>query len=158
MEAINNLGGGWRDNLIIGNNMTAKISDTITTDSHLAVKNLFLLTGLINCIFIAPLENSPLVVLQQATIINIGKAIVLSLLLIVFDFGVYLEYVLALPYVGYLAFFANSNWASGISASAPIFRGMTIWVMIPVTYVNGSYTGTPAYNDRSAPTQDADDL
>ena len=24
--------------------------------------------------------------------------------------------------------------------------------------VNGSYTGTPAYNDRSAPTQDADDL
>lgn len=64
-----------------------------------------------------------------------GKAIVLSLLLIVFDFGVYLEYVLALPYVGYLAFFANSNWASGISASAPIFRGMTIWVMIPVTLI-----------------------
>lgn len=24
--------------------------------------------------------------------------------------------------------------------------------------VNGSYTGTPAYNDHSAPTQDVDDL
>lgn len=62
-----------------------------------------------------------------------GKSIVISLLLIVFGFGTYLEYVLALPYVGYLAFFANSNWASGISVDAPIFKGMTIWVMIPVT-------------------------
>ncbi|MDE5756703.1 MAG: ABC transporter permease [Clostridia bacterium] len=62
-----------------------------------------------------------------------GKSIVISLLLIVFGFGTYLEYILALPYVGYLAFFANSNWASGISIDAPIFKGMTIWVMIPVT-------------------------
>ena len=62
-----------------------------------------------------------------------GKSIVISLLLIVFGFGAYLEYVLAVPYVGYLAFFANVNWASGISIDAPIFKGMTIWVMIPVT-------------------------
>ena len=62
-----------------------------------------------------------------------GKSIVIALLLIVFGFGTYLEYVLAIPYVGYLAFFANSNWASGISVDAPIFKGMTIWLMIPVT-------------------------
>lgn len=64
-----------------------------------------------------------------------GKAIVLALLMIVFDFGTYIEYLLALPYVGYLAFFANANWASGISVDAPIFKGMTIWVMIPVTMI-----------------------
>ncbi|MDE6869660.1 MAG: ABC transporter permease [Clostridia bacterium] len=62
-----------------------------------------------------------------------GKAIVISLLLIVFGFGTYLEYVLAVPYVGYLAFFANVNWASGISIDAPIFKGMSIWGMIPIT-------------------------
>ena len=62
-----------------------------------------------------------------------GKSIVISLLLIVFGFGTYLEYVLALPYVGYLAFFANVNWASGISVDAPIFKGMSIWGMIPIT-------------------------
>ncbi|MDE6275344.1 MAG: ABC transporter permease [Clostridia bacterium] len=62
-----------------------------------------------------------------------GKSIVISLLLIVFGFGTYLEYVLAIPYVGYLAFFANVDWASAISVNAPIFKGMTIWVMIPVT-------------------------
>ena len=62
-----------------------------------------------------------------------GKSIVIALLLIVFGFGTYVEYVLAIPYVGYLAFFANVDWASGISVDAPIFKGMTIWVMIPVT-------------------------
>lgn len=62
-----------------------------------------------------------------------GKAIVLALLIMVFDFGRYIEYVLALPYVGYLSFFANANWASGISVDAPIFKGMTIWAMIPIT-------------------------
>lgn len=62
-----------------------------------------------------------------------GKSIVLSLLLIVFGFGTYIEYVLALPYVGYLAFFANVNWTSGISVDAPIFKGMSIWGMIPIT-------------------------
>lgn len=62
-----------------------------------------------------------------------GKAIVLSLLLIAFGFGTYAEYVLAIPYVGYFAFFANADWARGISVTAPIFKGMTIWLMIPVT-------------------------
>lgn len=62
-----------------------------------------------------------------------GKAIVLSLLFLFFNFGTWIEYVLAVPYVGYFAFLANLDWMSGISVSGTIFKGMSIWGMIPIT-------------------------
>lgn len=62
-----------------------------------------------------------------------GKAIVLSLLFLFFNFGTWIEYVLAVPYVGYVAFLANLNWLSGITVDGTIFKGMSIWGMIPIT-------------------------
>ena len=62
-----------------------------------------------------------------------GKSIVLCLLFLFFSFGTWVEYVLAVPYIGYLGFLANLNWLSGISVDAPIFKGMSIWGMIPIT-------------------------
>lgn len=62
-----------------------------------------------------------------------GKAIVLSLLFLFFNFGTWIEYVLAVPYIGYFAFLANLNWVSGICVDGTIFKGMSIWGMIPIT-------------------------
>ncbi len=62
-----------------------------------------------------------------------GKSIVLCLLFLFFSFGTWVEYVLAVPYVGYLGFLANLDWSSGISVDGTIFKGMSIWGMIPIT-------------------------
>ncbi|MDE5655162.1 MAG: ABC transporter permease subunit [Clostridia bacterium] len=62
-----------------------------------------------------------------------GKSIVLCLLFLFFNFGTWVEYVLAVPYVGYLGFLANLDWSSGISVDGTIFKGMSIWGMIPIT-------------------------
>lgn len=62
-----------------------------------------------------------------------GKAIVICLLFLFFNFGTIVEYVLAVPYVGYFAFLANLDWLSGITVDCAIFKGMSIWGMIPIT-------------------------
>ena len=65
------------------------------------------------------------------------KALVLGLLFIAFDIGLIVEEILSLGYVGFVGFFSNLDWMSALSLTGPVFKGMSLWTMVPITLIWG---------------------
>lgn len=62
-------------------------------------------------------------------------ALTLNIVLTLVEVGVLIETVASLPYVGFAGFYLNLNWESALTLTGPSLRGMTLWSMIPFTFV-----------------------
>ncbi len=67
-----------------------------------------------------------------------AKALIAAILILVTEVGIYIDYILAIPYVGFLSFLSNLQWSKALSAAGPVFKGMSIWTMIPITFAWGA--------------------